>query len=173
MQVLIAYSSWHGSTAEIAKGIAAVLTREGITVDVVSIRKAPDLEGYDAVVIGSAVHNQAWSQEAVKFVHQHARALSQRPVWAFSVGMSDGLPRPLRRPGRAAQDRRITDVLRADIEPRAHQVFSGVCRREHLPRWAGILFRVVGGHFGDYRDWSAIRHWALQITQQLSFDRPT
>ncbi|QGU08761.1 Protoporphyrinogen IX dehydrogenase [menaquinone] (plasmid) [Corynebacterium occultum] len=173
MKVLIAYSSWHGSTAEIAQRLAAVVTRDGITVDVTSIREAPDPAGYDAVVVGSAVHNQAWSAEAAQFVHHHAFALSQRPVWLFSVGMSDGLPRLLRRAARAGQDRRITDALPSAIQPREHRVFSGVCRPEHLPRWSGIVFRMVGGHFGDYRDWPAIEDWARHITRQLSAPQTT
>lgn len=167
MKVLIVYSSWNGSTAEIAQRIGAILTPSGITVDIIPIQKMPDPAHYDAVVMGSAVHDQAWSPELIEFVHRHARLLSQRPVWMFSVGMSDGLPRPVRRRARAVQGRRISESLQHDLRPREHRVFSGVCRPEHLPRWSGIMFRMAGGHFGDYRDWPAIEEWARDIAQQL------
>ncbi|QGU04236.1 flavodoxin domain-containing protein [Corynebacterium comes] len=171
MRVLIAYSSWNGSTAEIARRIGAVLTRDGITVDVTPVREARDPAHYDAVVMGSAVHNQAWSPEAAEFVHRHATALSQHPVWLFSVGMTGGLPRFLRRAARSAQGRRIVDALSSDITPREHRVFSGVCRPEHLPRMSRVFLRLVGGHFGDYRDWSAIEDWARHIALELGSPR--
>jgi len=144
-----------------------VLDHAGATVEVAPVGEVGDLAGYDAVVLGSAVHNQSWSPEAAEFVHRHAAALSGRPVWLFSVGMSEGLPRPLRPMARTAQDQRIAAALRADVQPRGHRIFSGVCRPEQLPRWVGVMFRAVGGHFGDYRDWPAIEAWAQQIAQDL------
>jgi menaquinone-dependent protoporphyrinogen oxidase len=167
MRILVAYASWQGSTAEIAQRIATTLGHAGATVVLAPVGDVEDPAGYDAVVLGSAVHNQSWSPEAVDFVHRHAGVLSQRPVWLFSVGMSDGLPRPLRSMARTAQDQRIATTLREDVQPRGHRVFSGVCRPEQLPRWVGIVFRAVGGHFGDYRDWPAIETWAGQIAQEL------
>ena len=88
-------------------------------------------------------------------------------MWLFSVGMSEGLPRPLRRMARTAQDQRIAAGLREDVQPRGHRVFSGVCRPEQLPRGVGVAFRAFGGRFGDYRDWPTIEAWAGQIAQEL------
>lgn len=167
MRILVAHASWQGSTVEIARRIAATLERAGAAVEVAPVGEVSDPAGYDAVVLGSAVHNQCWSPEAAEFVHRHAAVLSSRPVWLFSAGMSDGLPRPLRRMARTAQDQRVAAALREDVQPRGHRVFSGVCRPEQLPRWVGVAFRAVGGHFGDYRDWSAIEAWARQIAREL------
>lgn len=167
MKVLIAYSSWHGSTAEIAERIGGVLRHDDLEVTVTPIQKAPDPAGYGAVVVGSAIHDQAWSPAATEFVRRHAPALARRPVWAFSVGMSEGLPRPVRRLAHNAQDKRVTRVLRPHLHPREHRVFSGVCLPEHLPRVSRTLLRLLGGHLGDYRDWSAIEGWARQISHQL------
>lgn len=167
MRILVGYASWQGSTAEVARRVATTLEHAGATVELAPVEEVEDLTGYDAVVLGSAVHNQSWMPEAADFVHRHAVVLSQRPVWLFSVGMSDGLPRPLRRMARTAQDQRIAAALREDVQPRGHRVFSGVCRPEQLPRWVGVAFRAVGGRFGDYRDWPAIEAWAGQIAQEL------
>lgn len=173
MKVLIAYSSWHGSTAEIAERIGAILGDDALAVTVSPIQEAPDPTGFDAVVVGSAIHNQAWSPEAAEFIRSHAPVLTQRPVWAFSVGMSDGLPRPVRRSARAAQDRRLTAALRPHLQPREHRGFSGVCLPEHLPRFSRALLRMVGGHLGDYRDWPAIEDWARKISDQLAAPQVT
>jgi menaquinone-dependent protoporphyrinogen oxidase len=173
MRVLVAYASWYGSTAEIAERVGAILSREGISVEVAPVREAPQPAGFDAVVVGSAVHQQAWSPEAVEFVRTQATAQDRRPMWLFSVGMSDGLPGPLREPARTSQHGRITAALGAAVRPREHRVFSGVCRPEQLPRWVGILFRMLGGRFGDYRDWPVIEDWARHIAGQIHAPRAT
>lgn len=167
MHVLVGYASWQGSTAEIARRIATTLEGSGIAVKAAPVGDVKDLTDYDAVVLGSAMHNQAWMKEAADFIHCNATALSRRPVWLFSVGMTAGLPRPLRRMARTAQEQRVAAALRDDVHPREHRVFSGVCRPEQLPPWAGVAFRALGGHFGDYRDWPEIEAWARQIAQHL------
>jgi menaquinone-dependent protoporphyrinogen IX oxidase len=43
------------------------------------------LESYDAVAIGSAIHNQTWLAPAAAFVRNRATILSKRPAWLFSV----------------------------------------------------------------------------------------
>jgi len=91
-------------------------------------------------------------------------------VWLFSVGMSAGLPRLLRRSGRAAQDRRMAQALRGLVRPRGHHLFSGVACPEHFPRWSGVLVRAMGGRFGDYRDWQEIQAWARDIAGELARD---
>lgn len=168
MRILIGYASWHGSTAGIARGIAVELEQAGHTAEVRPVGGVDSVSGYDAVVIGSAVHNQSWLPEAADFVHRNAAALSGRPVWLFSVGMTGGLPGPLRRMARNGQGRSIAAALRDDVQPRGHRVFSGVCRSEQLPPLGRILFRAVGGHFGDYRDWPAIEAWTREIAEELS-----
>lgn len=135
--------------------------------NVTPVGDVKDPADYDAEVLGSAVHHRCWSPEAADFVHRHAAFLSSRPVWLFSVGTSGGLPRPLRPMARTAQDQRIAVALREDVRPRDLRVFSGVCRSEQLPRWVGVAFRAVGGHFGDYRDWPVAEAWARQIGQDL------
>ncbi|MGH4011856.1 MAG: flavodoxin domain-containing protein [Pseudonocardiaceae bacterium] len=52
-----------------------------------------DLCRYDAVVLGSAIHNQEWLPQAIRFVRRNLDALAARPVWLFSAGMPGALPR--------------------------------------------------------------------------------
>ena len=60
MRVLVTYASRHGSTAEIADRVGQVLRVvlgmhvPDVQVDVVPIAKVRGVEGYDAVVVGSA-----------------------------------------------------------------------------------------------------------------------
>ncbi len=152
---------------EIAQRIAGVLEKEGLSVDVLPISQLGGLEGYDAAVLGSAVHQQAWLPEAMAFIQGHANELVARPVWLFSVGMSAGLPRLVRTSARKAQDRRLAGELRDLVRPRGHCLLSGVAREEDFPGWTSVLFRMVGARFGDFRDWDQIEEWARGIAHDL------
>jgi menaquinone-dependent protoporphyrinogen oxidase len=55
------------------------------------------VDGYDAIVIGIAIHGRAWLAEASQFLSTHADELVVRPVWLYSVGMPGALARLLRR----------------------------------------------------------------------------
>ncbi|TDL42848.1 flavodoxin domain-containing protein [Kocuria rosea] len=167
MRILVAHASAHGSTAEIARRIADVLRKEGSSVDVGPMEQQDGLGDYDAVVLGSAVHDQDWLPVATAFVHRHQAVLRTRPVWLSSVGMSAALPRILRGPARRAQNRRLAASLREVVHPRGHLLLSGVAQAEQLPGWAGLLLRGTGGRFGDHRDWPRIEAWARDIAGAL------
>ena len=55
MHVLVTVASRHGSTREIADAIAQELRMPGIDADVRHVEEVPDLNSYDAVVLGSAI----------------------------------------------------------------------------------------------------------------------
>ncbi|UNK45260.1 flavodoxin domain-containing protein [Arthrobacter sulfonylureivorans] len=167
MRVLIGHASAHGSTREIALRIAGVLKQEGLAVDALPISRLGVLDGYDAAVLGSAIHQQAWLPEAMAFVQRHASELVARPVWLFSVGMSASLPPAVRTSASKAQDRRLAGALRDLVRPRGHRLFSGVAREEDFPRWTSVLFRLVGARFGDFRDWDQIEDWAREIAHDV------
>ena len=54
-QLLVAYATGAGSTAEVADAIGEVLGAEDVPVDVTHVRQVEDLEPYTAVVVGSSV----------------------------------------------------------------------------------------------------------------------
>jgi len=77
--------SRHGSTAEIATRIAAILDRSPQIAVVVAAPEVDSLEGFDGYVIGSAVCMGRWLTEARELVHQTDRRVDY-PVWLFSSG---------------------------------------------------------------------------------------
>jgi menaquinone-dependent protoporphyrinogen oxidase len=141
-------------------------------VECLSVEEVESVSGYDAVVLGSAVHNQAWLPPAVDFLAQHGPQLATRPVWAFSVGMSDGLPKMFRARGAELQKQRLEQTQLKDVPLRGHAVFSGVYEASQLSAPLRALFRLTGGRFGDLRDWAAIDAWADQITAELAEPAP-
>lgn len=167
MKILIAYATVHGSTRLIAENLGRFLAaRYPVTSQPMSV--VDSLAGYDAVVLGSAVHDGAWLPEARAFLLEHASDLSTRKVWLFSVGMADALPRPMRRLAARAEARQLAASVPADISPCGARLFAGVIRREHLPsRSARVRMRLIGGRYGDFRAWPQIKAWADEIALAL------
>jgi menaquinone-dependent protoporphyrinogen oxidase len=159
MHVLIAVASRHGSTQEIADAIAGVLRVAGFTVTCEEINGVASLDGYDAVVLGSAVYMGNWLPEARQFADIHTATLSGMPLWLFSsgpIGPDTPSPEPSKLPELAAR-----------LGARDHRVFAGRLVREDLSFAERLITRVVKAPEGDYRDWEAIRAWATDIATAL------
>ena len=122
---------------------------------------------YDAVVVGSALHDRAWVPEAVVFLSRHAALLAGMPVWLFSVGMTAALARPLRRLAEREGPSAVAP-LAALVRPRGTRLFSGVVSRRHFPPASRAALRLMGGRYGDFRDWADIDAWAAGIAADLT-----
>lgn len=173
MRVLVGYASEHHSTAEIAERIGARIRARGITkrVDVSSLDRARSAIEYDAVVLGSAIHDRKWLPMARAFVFDNARALASRPVWLFGVGMAAALPATLQRWAKKEGAEAIA-ALPSPLDPTSTRLFSGVLRKDHLAPVGRAAFALFGGHYGDFRDWEAIDAWADEIADALAVRRP-
>jgi len=160
-RILVGYATRTGSTVGVAQAIGRVLGTRGFGVDVQPLREGPRLDGYDAVVLGSAVNGGAWLPEAVGFVRDRQDALVRVPVALFCVHiMNLG-------EDEKARKRRLAylDPVRALVRPVDEAFFAGVgpdARNTSLiARWA---FRAFGGGGeGDLRNWDAIRAWAEAV----------
>ena len=169
MLVLVGYASAHGSTRQIAERVGSRISRSGATVCVAPVGELHDLEAYDAVVLGSAIHHGAWLPEATEAVRANAEVLAAKPVWLFSVGMVAALPRRLQ--GRALQEGpKAVAAIERQIHPRAHRLFSGAVRRDQLSQRGRLLFWLTGCRYGDYRVWSEIDAWAGDLAEQVALD---
>lgn len=86
MRVLVTAASKHGATAEIAVAIAQSIEETGHHAVVARPEEVLSIEGYEAVVLGSAVYAGHWLEESRGFVKRHRAALAELPVWLFSSG---------------------------------------------------------------------------------------
>ena len=167
MDVLFGYATAHGSTREIAERVAAGLTESGRRAEARDVRTVDDADAYAAFVLGSAVHGQTWLEPAKAFVSDNLDVLGSRPVWIFSVGM----PAALRGPWKRLAPREVPVIAKSlpgDLPFRDHRLFSGVIAPAHLAPDGRIMFRLVGGRFGDYRDWNAVDGWTARIAEVLA-----
>jgi menaquinone-dependent protoporphyrinogen oxidase len=157
-RVLMAYASKLGSTAEIARAIAAVLELRGHQAEAIPMREVRSLDGWDAVILGSALYAAHWQRDANKFVARHRVALEGRPVWLFSSGPLDAR--------QAAANLPITEHAAAIVDGvayREHRTFGG-----RLAPDAPVDPHVLKTHpIGDFRDWEAISAWAASIAAAL------
>ncbi|WAL44658.1 flavodoxin domain-containing protein [Rhodococcus pyridinivorans] len=171
MSVLIGYATARGSTREIAERIAAGLESRG-AVELRALGDIASVRTYEALVVGSAIHNGQWLPEASDAIHRLCAEPVGRPVWAFSVS-SVGATSTILSPRVAAYLRRVTPEpravqnLRSVADVRDHRFFAGVIASGD---WAGIgriVFRLMGGHYGDARDWVDVDAWTERIREGL------
>ncbi|NUP82879.1 MAG: flavodoxin [Nonomuraea sp.] len=167
MDVLVGYATAHGSTREMADRVAAGLDKAGLRVEARDLRTVDDADAYSAFVLGSAVHGQTWLEPAKDFLRENADILGTRPVWIFSVGMPAALRGPWKRLA-PKEEPVIVESLPGGLPYRGHRLFSGVIAPEQLPFTGRLMFRLVGGRFGDYRDWAAVDAWTTAIAADLA-----
>ncbi len=172
MNVLVAYASHHGATAEIADRIAAVLTGRGHHVSLEQADRVRDVRGFDAFVIGSALYC-GWLKEAKDLVQKNKATVARLPLWLFSSG-------PLGASEKNAQGSDIRVVPKDIVElgqavgARDHHVFFGSYDPSAKP--IGFLektFKLVPSNAaileaGDFRDWGEIGAWATGIAEDLA-----
>jgi len=164
-QVLIAYATKYGATAEIAEKIAQALRDGGLLVEVSSVERIKDLSPYKAVVLGSAIYIGKWRKEAVRFLQANERALTERPVWLFSSGPAgEGDPVELLRGWRLPED---LQPVADRIGPRDIAVFHGDVNESKLNFIEKRMIKMVESPVGDFRDWEAIAAWASAIAGEL------
>jgi len=164
-QVLVAYATKYGATAEIAEKIGAVLRQADLSADVLPADRVGDLSAYEAVVLGSAVYIGQWRRQAVRFLQANETVLAGKPVWLFSSGPTgEGAPVELLQGWRfPAKLQPIADR----IGPRDIAVFHGAADANKLNFIEKWMMKNVKAPAGDFRDWEAITAWARAIAEEL------
>ncbi len=158
--VLVAYASRFGSTQEVAEAITTALRDAGMEVELQPMQEVQRLDGYDAVVLGAALYNARWHQDAHQFLTKHQAVLKQRPVAVFSLGpmgTGDGAMRSSHR----QLDKELAKY--PWLKPVALQIFAG--KYDGTKPGLGSFYRLLPTR--DYRDWEAIRAWAKALPAQL------
>lgn len=175
IRILIEYASAKGSTEAIARRIGERCGELGVDTEIVSVEEDPAFGSVDALILGSAVHGRDWLPSAHAVVEKLTARGPGPPVWAFSVstwGVTSTLlgRRLTRRIRAAAREPNSVVRLRSRSDLRDHRQFAGVVRRGDWPLLGRIVFALMGGTYGDARDWSDIEDWAERIVAQLRSD---
>jgi menaquinone-dependent protoporphyrinogen oxidase len=158
--ILVAYGSERGGTAEIAIAIGEALRDRGHVVACIPARAVRAVDDFDVVIVGGALYMNRWHRDARRLVTTHAAALRARPTWLFSSGPLDD----------SASKRDIAPVgvvarLSAQIGARGHATFGGRLERDAKGFIAHAMAKKLAG---DWRDWNAIAAWAGAIADALA-----
>jgi menaquinone-dependent protoporphyrinogen oxidase len=158
-QVLVAYASRCGSTAEVGQAIADQLCQRGATVDVRAVEEVQDVTGYDAVVLGSAIRMGKWLPAALQFVERNAAALQTRQTAFFTVHMLNSDDSEASRQARAA----YVEPVHALLTPQHEAFFAGKMDMSQLSFLDRMVAKMVKAKDEDKRNWPAIQAWGRQI----------
>ena len=161
-RILVTYATRAGSTAGVAEAIAQVLKKRGFLVTVKPIKENPEVKGYQAIIIGSAIRRGKWLPEAMKFLVANQLALRRVRVALFTVHILNRGDDAQSRLNREA----YLDALRFLVQPVAHVFFPGKIDPERLSLIDRLLVRTVKAPVGDFRDWSKVRGWAEEVLEQ-------
>ena len=165
-KILLVSSGWSGSSESVAQEIAGLLREAGYTVDVSTARKAPKPEGYQALVVGTAIHMGQVHPDVKAYLHKHEAAISALPTAYFVVclTMKDD----------TEENRRTVngylDVVRKEtpaITPASIGLFAGSLIYAKLSLPLRIILKMAKLEEGDYRDWDEIRRWSVELPEKL------
>jgi menaquinone-dependent protoporphyrinogen oxidase len=154
MRILVTYATKHGSTEEVAEAVAERLREAGLHAHLVPAAEVEDLDGYDGVVLGTALYMGRVHHDARHMLKRFHRGLATMPVAVYAMG-----PQTLKESDVAGSRKQLGWALSKvpDIEPFAVAIFGGVLHQadqhfpfNHLPET-------------DARDWDAIREWAREV----------
>jgi menaquinone-dependent protoporphyrinogen oxidase len=157
----VSAASKHGATAGIADVIGSTLMTSGFEVSVLELGRVDDIDGFDAVVIGSAVYAGHWLKPAIELTERFAERFPGKPVWLFSSGPIGDPPKPTEDPVDVVEVMRATDA-------RGHRLFAGKLDKAMLSFPERAIVGALRAPYGDFRDWDEIRSWANEIAVSLS-----
>lgn len=164
-RVLVVYASKYGSTGGVADAIGKELCSKDVASDVVLIKNADNIRSYQGAIIGSAIYMGKWMSEAIDFVKENRDVLCNVPVAYFLVGMTLA-----KNPEKRAEVLSYVDPILKDvpeIKPVGIGTFAGAMDYNNLSWINKKILRSKGTPEGDFRDWNAIRSWAMDIKRTL------
>lgn len=160
MRVLVTVASRHGSTREIGVEVAEVLRAAGHDVVEADPDEVEAVDGYDAVVLGSAVYVGRLAAALRELVDRQGAQLAARPTWLFWSGRVGEPPLP------AAEPDDVRVVARR-VAARDVAAFGGRLQRDELGLAERALVAMIEAEAGDFRDFDEVDAWAARVADEL------
>ncbi len=162
--VLVAYATRHSSTGGIAEKIADVLCGLNHKVDLRYVENVSSIEGYDAVIVGSAIYEFNWLPVATDFIERFKLPLASMPVAYFfgCAGLKEDTPE-----NQEGVMIFINPVLAKypGIVPVDIGRFGGGVDFARLNSFETFVINFIGvTESEDWRDWEKIGAWAQKVS---------
>jgi menaquinone-dependent protoporphyrinogen oxidase len=172
MSILVTYASVRGSTKEIAERVGSIISKRitsPSTVEVLPMEQVTEPSKYDFVIIGSAVHNFMWIPASSSWLSRNGAALSNTPVWGFSVGTPFAVGKLAQRMMESKEEEQnLAEAIGRHVKVEGHILFNGRFLKSHATTKFNMWWRVMGGKFGDFRDWENIDKWAGEVGGKIA-----
>lgn len=162
--ILVAFSTIHGSTHQVAEKVAATLREQGLEVDLQPAKQVRTVDPYQAVVLGAPLYMFHWHKDALHFLSKHRNALTQKPVAIFALGPVNNVEKEFI-DARAMLDKEL--VKFAWLKPVAIEIFGGKLDPPHFRFPYNLIPAMNKMPVSDIRDWTAIQAWASELPTTL------
>lgn len=161
-KILVAYGTAAGSTGEVAEAVGEEMRQAGAEVDVRAVEDVRNLDGYDAVVLGSAVRAFRLLPKTKKFLRKQKKQLREIPVAYFVVCLTMSKETP----ENIEKAKGFANPMIKTAEPVSLGLFGGCMDPDKITGFFGMAFKNAPKE--DHRDWDEIRAWAKDTLEKFN-----
>ena len=164
--VLVAYATKYGATREVADTVASALVERGIDAVARPAGEVHSLDGYSAVVLGTALYFFMWRGEAHRFLRRNRKVLSAMPVALFGLGPIEDTPQQFE----GAREHLGKGLAKhAWLSPVSTSVFGGRLDPAHL-RFPDNNPAMRAMAAVDLIDFDTVRAWAGDLVEAMDLE---
>ncbi len=176
-RVFIGYSTWSGSTHDVADAIATHLIKSGFEVEIFNFKNVKTLSDYDVFILGTSIHASHPNGAFINFIKKNYSLLSKKPTALFAVCANMFQDTPENRTETFAwlQDslKDIPEIQFLDIGLFGGAVLTSGPDYEKLNPFVKIIIKsmkksvVEKLEHEDFRDWEKIKNWTEEIAKKI------
>lgn len=176
-KLLVAYATWTGATREVAEKIGDSLKLNGLEVEVRPAKEVKQVNGFDAVVLGTSIHASQSVGAFQKFLTNFSQELTTLPVAFFVVCANMMEDKEENREETLSWLKKVTDKY-PNVQPISIGLFGGAVITESVEYTKVNFFikRVIQSmkqkmeeDYGrsDFRDWEKIENWSTSLAREI------
>ena len=176
-KVLIGYSTWSGTTHEVADSISQELQKAGFQTQVSNLKKFKLEENYDAYILGTSIHASRPGGPFLNFLKNNHTELGKKPTAFFVVCANlyqdtpENQKETLEWMHEALKD--IPEIPVLDTGLFGGAVLTSGEDYENLNFLAKFVIRSMKKSVDeklngtDFRDWEKIKAWTNEIAKKI------
>lgn len=171
-QILIAYCTRSGSTAEVAEAIGKTVREAGLAADVKAIGEVDSIPANTEVVLGTALYIGHFPKEFHRFLIRFEPELAKVRPWVFVLGPTE---KERKQFATAEEQARKELGKHLSLHPADMRVLGGKFDPAHLKLDfpMSLVLKLPANPMkkmpaSDIRDWDWIHRWAQAIAEEIA-----